>query len=459
MATRVGIYCRISDDVEGQGLGVERQEKDGRRICADRGWQVADLYVDPSISAYNRRVIRPEFERLLTDLTEARIDGIVVYDLDRFARQPRDLERAIDVYEGRAGLVFASAQGDIELGRSDGLLQARMLVAFANKSSADTSRRVTRKALEMAERGVPVGQRAFGWKDDKRTIDPTEAEILRGVIEDVLAGQSLGRMTDELNGRGVKTARGAQWSRQGLRQLLLSPRLCGWRTYRGTILRDTEGQPVAGQWEPLLTPEEWERLRSWIAPANRIKSERPGGRRYVLSGLIRCGSCGSKMRGNRKGEGRCHSWQCPPPNQGGCGKTAVSGRADAMIEQLVLERLSTLTAERAPSKFPGAKTLTEKAGRLSDLMDAFTRGDLSASVVFPAVRSLEAEIEELRVDQRAWDARNRQASSTTVLEAWPDLSVDQRRTVVATVIDAVLVRPAEHRGGQFDPTRLEAVWA
>ncbi|HEX3196276.1 MAG TPA: recombinase family protein [Propionibacteriaceae bacterium] len=58
------------------------------------------------VSAYRRRVVRPGFEQLLTDLASGLIDGICVWDSDRLARQPRDLERLIDLYETRKGLVL-----------------------------------------------------------------------------------------------------------------------------------------------------------------------------------------------------------------------------------------------------------------------------------------------------------------------------------------------------------------
>jgi len=461
MSKRVGVYTRISDDKEGESLGVARQEKDCRAIARERGWEVAEVYTDNSISAYKRRVVRPEFERLLSDLAEGRIDGVVVYDVDRFARQPRDLERAIDILEERRPApVYASAQGDIELSRADGRLQARMMVAFANKSSADTSRRVTRKALELAERGIPTGgTRPFGWRADKRTLDPGEAGILRDAIEQVLAGQSLGKVTDDLNARGVLTSPGGRWSRQTLRQLLLSPRLCGWRTYRGEILRVADGTPVVGQWQPLLTPDQWEQLRDTIAPPTRTKSERPGGRRYLLSGVIRCGACGGKMRGNGKGEVRRHSWQCPPTSMGGCGKTGISGQADDIIERLVLERLAEVKVQPVAQEFVGAEKLADLQQRRADLMSAFTSGDLSADVTFPAVKVVEQRIDRLRGEERAHKAKQRRPVAVAAPESWPDLNVHQRRAVVETLIDSVVVGPARHGGGRFDVKRLSVVWA
>ena len=104
------------------------------------------------MSAYQPKVIRSDFERLLADLEAGTIQGIVVYDLDRLARKPTDLERIITIYD-RAPLVFATVQGDIDLSTPDGRTMARVMVAFANKSSMDTARRMARKKLEKAMNG------------------------------------------------------------------------------------------------------------------------------------------------------------------------------------------------------------------------------------------------------------------------------------------------------------------
>jgi site-specific DNA recombinase len=103
----------------------------------------SQVRVDNDVSAYKTKVVRPKFEALLDDLKLGLVDGVVVYDLDRFARQPVDLERAIRIFDDRPGLVFATVQSDIDLSTSDGRTVARVMVAFANKTSMDTSRRIT----------------------------------------------------------------------------------------------------------------------------------------------------------------------------------------------------------------------------------------------------------------------------------------------------------------------------
>jgi site-specific DNA recombinase len=125
---RGGSYIRLSEETEGMQPGLQRQREANEKTAADRCWRITREYEDAGVSAYKRRVVRPGFEQLLTDLASGLIDGICVWDSDRLARQPRDLERLIDLYETRKGLVFATANKDVDLSTSDGRFYARLMV-------------------------------------------------------------------------------------------------------------------------------------------------------------------------------------------------------------------------------------------------------------------------------------------------------------------------------------------
>src|SRR5487761_453201 len=85
---RAAIYVRISQDREGAGLGVSRQEEDCRALCARKGWQVAGVYADNDVSAYARKP-RPEWGRLLADIEAGQVEAICCWHVDRLTRSPR----------------------------------------------------------------------------------------------------------------------------------------------------------------------------------------------------------------------------------------------------------------------------------------------------------------------------------------------------------------------------------
>src|SRR4051812_31141341 len=85
------IYCRISLDRSGDGLGVDRQGPLCLRVAWERGWPVAEVYVDNDGSAYSGKP-RAEYARMLADIEAGVRDAVICVDLDRLTRRPAELE-------------------------------------------------------------------------------------------------------------------------------------------------------------------------------------------------------------------------------------------------------------------------------------------------------------------------------------------------------------------------------
>jgi site-specific DNA recombinase len=436
---RVAVYTRISDDDEGKRLGVKRQEEDCRALANLRGWQVAYVACDNSVSAYKTNIVRPEFERMMTDLEAGLVDGIVAYDLDRFARQPTDLERAIKLYDKRPG-VFATVQGDIDLGSADGRTMARIMVAFANKSSMDMSRRQSRKQRQLAELGMygGGGRRAYGFDDDRVTVRPTEAKIIQEAARRVLAGESLTSICRSFNERGVPTTSSTPWRRNTLRGLLLTPRIAGLRTYHGALVLGDDGQPVKARWEPIIDPQTWEAVREILTdPARTINRGRDG--KYLLSGFLRC-PCSSRMfgvyiRGARKY--RCHQdW--------GCGRTVrMATPLDEHITELVLRYLERQEFEPVDEELEEKvidRQIREAERSLAALIHEWTEGRMSDAVFFAAQAKKEASVTALS-RQRAKRRQIHAPVGQGVRQIWEAANLSQRRAILSEVLVGVKVLP------------------
>jgi len=209
-----GRYTRISDDTEHEAKGTARQDGDEIAYIEANGGIVGPPYEENDTSAYKKkrirlpdgavvyRVIRPVWQRMLADLRAGKIQAACVADLDRLARDPRDLEDAIELVEHYRRPVVG-VKGGFDLVTDNGRFAARILVAQANKASADTAARVARKHLEQQQNGVPTGsRRAFGWKADKRTLEPAEAVELRWAVERIISGWPSGAVVVDWNRRG-----------------------------------------------------------------------------------------------------------------------------------------------------------------------------------------------------------------------------------------------------------------
>ena len=91
MTRRAAIYCRISEDRTGAGLGIERQEHDCRELADQLGWTVVEVFADNDLSAYSGTP-RPGYQALLDALRAGTADAVICWHTDRLHRRPVELE-------------------------------------------------------------------------------------------------------------------------------------------------------------------------------------------------------------------------------------------------------------------------------------------------------------------------------------------------------------------------------
>lgn len=472
MAPKVAVYTRISRDDESEGLGVARQREDCERLADLRGWTVAKIYEDNDVSAYKRNVKRPEFELILSDLANGLIDGVVAYDLDRLARQPRDLERLIDLYDERKRRVFATVTNDVNLASADGRTMARVMVAFANKSSHDASRRIQRKHLELARQGKTSGGPApYGWLKDGLQVDPEAAKHIRAAQKQLLAGVRIGTIRTDWQRRGLGQPRQGtkRTAHHHVEQMLTNPRLCGYRTYRGEVLVDEAGQPVLGKWEAINTVEEWEALCAVVAERKRNAPGRSHARKYLLSGIARCGLCHAKIRGqvnkNWKPGSKAaqFTYQCSLIN-GGCGKVGRVGEPldDFVISLVLAEQQQRAKSSGGPAatQWPKADELAAVEADITELTQAAKERTITVSTMLQLVPDLERRRDELKLERGRFNKEIQQAESISsdIGQDFASLPIERQQALILHSLSTVLIHPAGRGKRKFDPSLIEPIW-
>jgi hypothetical protein len=272
----------------------------------------------------------------------------------------------------------------------------------------------------------------------------------------------------------VPTARGNPWKNVTVRQYLRHPRLAGFRVHRKALLIGTDGQPVRGQWDPLLDRETWDRLQALLAsqPDPRGRVPKKSSRHYLLSGVIRCGICGSAMYGNVDKVRGYHYYRCVEYRAEGGRfpkhtQTIAGPASDEAVSELVLAYLAEqddAEQDRAPGPWPGEADLARAEGKVAELMAAFNADQLPGSIVFPQVQQWEATVRELTAERQQWAAQtNTGPVLEGALEEWPRRAeagdTTWQRALVEKVLDAVLVKPRTLKGtNHFQYDRLAYVW-
>ncbi|MHA7274987.1 recombinase family protein [Arthrobacter sp. Hz1] len=459
----IAIYARISQDRSREELGVKRQIQDCRAEAERRGWLVAEEYVDDDLSAYTGKK-RPAYERMLLDISEGRRDGVIVWHMDRLHRRPIELERFVDTCTFAGVRDVVTLSGDIDLAKGDGLLMARLLAAVAANESDSKRRRGQRKSREIAESGKPHmgGPRAFGFQADKTTQEPGEAVVIRDLTARALAGETLVSMATWLQDNEVRTVGGKAWRTNTVRALLTNPRYWGMRVHQGQVIGRAD-------WEPIITPDQGDRLqRLLLDPARRTNRS---ARRYLLTGLLVCGKCGSRLNSAPRGEIRRYGCRTGPDTRGCGGVYIYAEMLEKFIAEAVLYRLDSPlmheTLNDGGTDQDEARTVADAiqtdTNRLDDLTSMWADGEISRTEWSTARKRIQDRLETNRRTFARLTRRDAVADyighGNELRAQWEGLNLSRQVAIVKAVLNQATILPATKVGRHgLDPDRVVPDW-
>lgn len=468
-STFAAAYERISDDREGQERGVERQRQDNVTLAGRHGCTIVRHFTDNDIGASTKsRKKRPEYNAMLQAVEAGEVQMILAYSNSRLTRRPLEFEQLIQIHERTGVLIKTMVSGDDDLSTADGRMMARMKAVVDAREAEVTGERVARQHKANRDAGIPVGgARPFGWRDDKRTLEPAEAKMMRKLVDLIIAGESLRSATRKLNEAGFKTTLGNVWRYQNFTQYLRNPRLVGLRTYKKQVVHDEHGSPVVGQWEPLLGQDTWDRLQLVLArPEVRGRIPRRESRRYFLTGIVRCATCNGLMYGNARGRSAAgtpqHRYVCDGTDSPNPHSLGVAGyNLDHLVGRLVMLKMGEgANVEAAPKRWDGEARAQEVESLVAQLLDQLGQGKISPERIFGQVEKFETELSDLRSQRGQWLARTvgpvvgRQLTSSE----WDALDVSVQRGFAERHLEAVYIKPLEAGRKQWDESRVVPVW-
>jgi DNA invertase Pin-like site-specific DNA recombinase len=492
MARRVGIYARLSkrpaavekdyqaaNGQHGDTPATERQFEDCDHLAEANGWEVVRHYEDADRSAYKRSVVRDEFEAMLLDMEAGVIEAVLVWRSDRLVRQPRDLDRFLDAAEKhKVDLVSVTEALDITTG--SGLFMLQQFTLFAHYSSKVQSERGKRMHASLAKQGKPAtrgGTRPFGYAADRTTVVPEEAELIREAADWILSGRKLHGLAQDWARRGVRSPaskqcpEGKPWSARDLRKMMSKARLWGMREHAGA-----EVGPAV--WEPILTPEQGARLRAILHnPAHPRAGQGLPPRSYLLTGIAKCGLCGTPLVGQRNDSGTPSYLCVKDAVTGGCGRLrCVADPVAEVVAGMCFEALDSPRFERARARRSAAAAksakravdhsvrLLEDRESLARLTEDYyahksvdkasyqrTKAVLDARIV-ESDKALQHQTGGSAVD--CWVGRGADLQAE-----WDDLPLHRKIEVVSALIEQVPIAPAPFKGAQFSAKRVgKPVW-
>lgn len=396
--TVAAIYARFSSDRQ-RDESIEIQVEHCEALIEREGWALGEVYADYARTGTNDK--RPSFRRCIEDGKAGAYDVLVIYKLDRFARNV-EISRRYKRELRDAGVRIVSVREGEQRDTPDGLLQEGIGELFAEYYSKNLSVLIRDGIQKNAERGKASGRTLFGYRIDSGGYyvpDEVQAPLVKEMFERYFSGDSVLKLSDWLCSKGMLTKRGNPWSPKSINKMLHNEAYMGVYDYAG--VRIDNGMPALVDKGLFMAVQEQMRVRKESKRKNVMND-------FIITDRMFCLDCGKPMCGTSgtSKTGKKYSYYgCV--NKGGC-KLRVS--ADK-IEDAVLSELSKLlhddatiddmvssvvsfAQEQQSMTDSYREELSDCLSRKNNLIKSLEEG-IPASAVRDALTALEERIGEL----------------------------------------------------------------
>ena len=282
------IYARYSTDSQREE-SIEGQIRECTAYAEKNGFTVVKHYIDRAISAKTDN--RPQFQQMIKDSERGIFDVIIVWKLDRFARNRYDSARYKTQLK-RNGVKLVSATEVISAG-PEGIILESVLEGYAEYYSADLSEKVVRGMTENALKGIYNGGTIpFGYMIDETRHyqpDPLLAPYVEQTFQKYADGATMTDLRDWLKAHNIKNSMGGEMSYNTIQRMLSNRRYIGELRLRDVV------QPNA---IPALVSEElFNKVQEKLAKNKKAPARHKAEESYLLTTKLYCGKCGALMFG------------------------------------------------------------------------------------------------------------------------------------------------------------------
>ena len=289
------IYARYSSQNQTE-QSIEGQLRDNYDWAKRQGVTVIGEYIDRALTG--TKDSRPDFQRMIDDSSSKQFQMVIVWKLDRFARNRYDSA----IYKARLkknGVKVVSVMENIT-DSPEGIILEGLLESMAEYYSANLSENTKRGKRESALKGhwngghVPFG---YAVKDKRLVVDEKTAPTVRYIFEQYAAGKTKADIVPELERKGIKTYYGKPLTLASFNSVLRNTVYIGKGKYNGEVIENF-CDPIVDEWT-------FDRVQEQIKRRSRAPAASKAQVEYLLSGKAFCGICGQPMVGI-SGKSRSH---------------------------------------------------------------------------------------------------------------------------------------------------------
>ena len=328
------IYARYSSDSQREE-SIEGQLRECKAFAEKNDIQIVETYIDRALSARTDR--RPDFQRMIGDSAAKNFDAVIVWKLDRFARDKFDSAYYKRILKNNGAKVISATEAISD--GAEGILLESILEGMAEYYSAELSEKIIRGLTENALKcKYNGGTLPLGYVIDSEQyyqLAPLTAPAVLDAFTRYADGSSMQEIADELNLKGVRTNRGNKITINVIARMLHN------RKYIGEFKQKDIVKP--GGIPAIVTEELFDRVQKRMTANKKVPAKHKAEDEYLLTTKLFCGKCHSYMVGE---SGTSHSsqvhryYKCVSVKKHrGCDKKTVK---KDWIENLVIEQIKSV---------------------------------------------------------------------------------------------------------------------
>lgn len=504
----VAVYMRVSSEEQRERQSIETQRAFAAKYCDLHGLDVYQIYADDGISGTVPIESRPAGASILRDARAGKFGQILVYKLDRIARQANFVLNLVEELKAR-NIRLRSMTEEFDSMTSTGMLMLTMLSGFAAHEREVIRERSVAGTNRLVEAGawlggiVPYGYRKVGEKAAARIVpsdellpgfELSEADVVRTIFR--MCGsekKSCQKIADFLNRSGIpcnsqdggkRNRRFAPiWRPSHIRNMIVSPTYKGRHLY-GKRTKNKARKPIERAVPAIVSEQEWEAAQGTLA-SNRIMARRNLREPYLLRGLIKCGLCGLTFSGMRIKQQKDHYYRCNGRQQARglygidgrkCPSRTLNGdyverlvwadiesflRNPGDLIQKLRERLSSQDGElqaRQKELDDFRARLQQKTIERDRVLGLFRRGRIDESTLDQQLDQIDSEATDLRENIQTASAGLAASDRTAQLQSAEELLATLRkrlkgpipheikRRIVEILVESVVANTVERWG-------------
>lgn len=290
-----GVYIRVStEDQAREGFSLGEQEEKLLQLCKFKELEVYKVYKDAGISAKDMEH-RPQFQEMLKDMKEGKINYIVAYKLDRITRSVRDLEELISVLE-QYNCFLLCDRDDVNTSTANGRFFVRMLTVLSQLEIEIVSERTKFGLNGAIKSGHIPGQRPFGYtksEDKKMIVDNATKPYVEKIFDMYLEGKSFQQIANYFKENNIYPKK--KWRDTTIQKIIDNKIYMGDYEQYKRIGKQENLEPIVymNVVEPIISRAKWEECQRQKERNQRTYTR---DRIYTFFQRLKCPSCGRIMK-------------------------------------------------------------------------------------------------------------------------------------------------------------------